>query len=244
MDPSNCYNPKFKIPETEKNIEENITKKDLSERLKEVEDSLRDNFSKRGPLDPPLIIENESKCTLIVKEYRENGNSYFLIYRNFSGVESPVIKIPFDRFHHVHFINIRDCRIFIETKLVRIFLYECLNCQVSVTETTLGMVELYKCKNINLSLSTWIPWVRIENCDTIKLFQSSDEIIYVVKMSCNVSGTIIDRKTKERLFQYEMGKLIWNEAEQILICLSREKGFMVFPSKYILNDISHHLIAP
>ena len=197
----------------------------------------------KGQLEPPIIIENELNCSIIIRDYEENANIYFLIYRNYQGENSPLIKIPKDRYQHVHFINMNECRIFVETKLVRVYFYNCHNCQISITQTLLGMTEMYKCKNMNLTISTWTPWIRIEESDTISLFQSSDELIYVIKMSCNIKGTIINSITKERLYAYEMGKLIWDPQEQNLICLSRDRGFMSFSSKYILNDIEQHVIV-
>ena len=245
MNPNVCYNPHFRTPAKQDNKIQTLQLQ-FQSAIEVLKKSMKDK-----EITPPIIIEGYRDCTFVIKDYIQDGKPYFLIYRNLNSNDSPLIKIPKDRFYHVHFININDCRIFVMTKLIRAYFYRCNNTQISIREPIIGMIELFQSKNRNLHIriqetlngESPIPLTRIEECETISLYQSNTDIIYLVKLSNNIKGIIVDYLTKERMAQYDMGKLLWDSSEQHFICLSKINGFAMVPYNYVLNDIQHHIIT-
>jgi len=257
MDPSRCANPSvFKLPAPHRDAREDleVVGGDGLERRLQHAAQLAAAEHKSRDSQPllPIVIENESHTTIMVSQKIEgNGLEYLIISR---GSEGPDIRIPNDRFQHLHFINLVECRVFVMTKLVRVYFYDCKNCQVSIRAPLIGSLEYYKCQNINLNTrvpenpedphACIIPLTKIEHCDTVHIFQSNSELMYVVKLSTNIKGTIINAATGERIAEYPVGgKLFWDEQEQTIICLSVSSGFASVPLRYALNDIQHHMMV-
>jgi hypothetical protein len=216
------------------------------------------------PLTGPLRVEGHEKCSLVVSIVDDR---YFVIYKNVNDVNTCLIKkdVPTNQIHkvfyHVHFVDNTDCRIFILTKVVRVFVMNCDSCIVSVKEPVFGALEFFKCNDTNLFLnpatvgvgtasvdSTEVssrvhdddrrvhdddnrvcPLVTIEECGVdgkiFQIFQGCEEYFYVVYMCENVSGCIVDPKTRERSERHEMGKLLWGDQERNIITLSKKFGF-------------------
>jgi hypothetical protein len=175
------------------------------------------------------------------------GITYFIIYRNADSTHAPMIKVPRDKFRSVYFGDLYDCRVFVLSKLIRVFFRECNSCQISLRQPIVGMAEFYKCRDTNINIripnleefeeNPPIPLTRIEDCRNFHIYQSVDDLVYVVKLCEKVTGTIIDPSTGKREATYNLGKLFWNEEEQNLICLSRTDGFGTVPMTYNLNNI-------
>jgi len=196
----------------------------------------------------PVVIEGEQHVTIVVSKKRElNGLDYIVISRGTAEDRPPDIRIPGDKYQHIHFIGLKDCRVFVMTKLVRAYFCNCEDAAVSIRKPLIGGLEFYKCRNLNLSVrlegEESIPLTRIENCQTFHIYQAVRELMYVVKLSIDVTGNIIEAASGQRLANYDLGKLFWDSQEQILVCLSAEDGFNAVPVQYALNDIAHHLIA-
>ena len=203
---------------------------------------------------PPTVLEiiGEKGTSIVVKDSYDaaNGITYFVIYRNADDTNAPMIKVPRDKFRSVYFEDLYDCRVFVMTKLIRVFFRECNSCQISLRQPIVGMAEFYKCRDTNINIripvaddddNPPIPLTRIEDCRDFHIFQSNDDLVYVVKLSANVTGTIIHPDTKVREATYNLGKLFWNAEEQNLVCLSRQDGFGVVRLEYNLNNIDQIL---
>lgn len=253
MDPSRCANPSvFKTPENShdaRNDLEIIEGEGIEERLKgaarlAIEEHKENNSQ---PL-LPIIIENDREATITVSLV----DDYLVISR---GIDRGDISIPNDRFQHIHFLNLVDCRVFVSAKLVRVYFYNCDNCQVSMRSPLIKGLEFYKCNNINLStrvpepdtigepIVSAIPMTEIESCQTFHIYQSNTELMYLIKTCGNIKGVIVDRLTGHRYSEHQLGKLFWDEQERILVCLSKTLGFISVPVKYALNDLAQHMMV-
>ncbi len=255
MDPSRCANPHFKDKNPNVNPIKNI---DVTLRLKQAATIARQELATKGL--PPLVIkiENENDVCIVITECEsKGGDKYFIIYKNANSKNSPLIKVPVNKYRYVYFKGLIECRVFVVTKLIRLMFQECKNCQICLRSPVIGMVEFYKCKNTNAHIripilqskngkkdkTPPIPITRIEECQHFNIFQSNDELVYLIKLCDKIEGIIIDPITKERQSRYNLGKLFWSHQEQTLICLSRDQGFASAPMKYALNNISQHIIV-
>lgn len=221
----------------------------ILDRLKIASIVAKYELTRQSP--PPTVLEiiGEKGTSIVVKDSYDavNGITYFVIYRNADDKNAPMIKVPQDKFRSVYFEDLYDCRVFVMTKLVRVFFRGCNSCQISLRQPVVGMAEFYKCRgtNINIRIPTNeiddnppIPLTRIEDCRDFHIFQSNDDLVYVIKLCENVTGTIICAETKKRESTYNLGKLFWNVEEQNLVCLSRKDGFGTVKLEYNLNNIS------
>ena len=197
---------------------------------------------------PPTILEiiGEKGTSIVVKDSYDaaTGITYFIIYRNADYANAPMIKVPRDKFRSVYFEDLYDCRVFVMTKLIRVFFRGCNSCQISLRQPIVGMAEFYKCRDTNINIripvndnNPPIPLTRIEDCRNFHIFQSNDDLVYIIKLCESVTGTIICANTKVREATYDLGKLFWSEEEQNLVCLSRKDGFGTVRLDYNLNNI-------
>lgn len=220
----------------------------ISDRLKIASLSAKNELLNKEPPPSTLEIIGEENTSITIKDKVENGVLYFVIRRGTDG-NSPIIKVRNDKFRSVYFEDLFDCRVFVMTKLVRVFFKECQSCQISIRQPVVGMVEFFKCTDTNVNIRVTsshdlspIPLTRLENCQNFHIFQSNNELIYIVKLCENVTGTIVNFETNAREITYNLGKLFWNEEEQNIVCLSREEGFEMIPLEYYLNDIEHMIL--
>jgi hypothetical protein len=203
-------------------------------------------------LQPAIEIVNESYCSIVVKDYIDDDyRTYFLIYRLIDDNEATtMLKIPHTTYRYIYFYNCVNCKIFIKNKLLRVMFHRCQNCYVALRCPIIGMAEFYKCDTVKINICVEInkhsqqdcspiPITRIEDCDGIKIFQSNDSLIYLVKMACNVSVTVIHPVTEKN--HYDIGKTIWGLQEQILFCVTT-RNVLATPIDYQLNTINHHII--
>ncbi len=196
---------------------------------------------------PAIEIKNESDCSIIIQNSvdEQRGKEYFFIYRN----SSPLIGLPKNKYRRIYFCNLRNCRIFVKCKLAWIMFKNCVDCHISLKSSIIGMAEFFKCTNTNINIR--IPAednpprfiTRIEECKDFNIYQNNDSLVYIVKLSVNITGTITDPQTNERQSNYNLGKLVWDTQEQNLFCLSRAEGFAMVPIQYALNNLSHHIMT-
>lgn len=227
---------------------------DFREIIKESSERLRlcqnDEYSLTS-----IYIEGENNASLVIEEQEiqnSNGtkNKFLIIYK--SGGDKPLYKIPKSSFKSIIISNTINSRVFIMCKLLKILFENCDNVQISIRQPVVGMVEFLRCKNSNIHIripseedgnDPKIPLVRIEECDSIKIFQSNPEIFYVLRLSYNIQGVIVDYHTKERLKNFSLGKLFWGNGEQRFVSLSTERGFEYSDNPYHLNDITHMIFT-
>jgi hypothetical protein len=243
--PSNTGN----IPSSDPSHVESPPRIGILDRLKIASLIARYELTRQSP--PPTVLEiiGEKGTSIVVKDTYDaaNGITYFVIYRNADDTNAPMIKVPQDKFRSVYFGDLFDCRVFVMTKLVRVFFRECNSCQIPLRQPIVGMAEFYKCKDTNINIripvcneiddNPPIPLTRIEDCSNFHIFQSNDDLVYVIKLCESVTGTIICPDSKQREATYNLGKLFWNSEEQNLVCLSRTDGFGMVPMTYNLNNI-------
>ncbi len=221
----------------------------ILDRLKIASIVAKYELTRQLPPPPVLEIIGEKGTSIVVKDSYDaaTGITYFVIYRNTDDTNTPMIKVPRDKFRSVYFEDLYDCRVFVMTKLIRVFFRECNSCQISLRQPIVGMAEFYKCRDTNINIripvndeideNPPIPLTRIEDCRNFHIFQSNDDLVYVIKLCESVTGTIICANTKKREATYNLGKLFWNAEEQNLVCLSRIDGFGVVNLEYNLNNI-------
>jgi len=229
----------------------------LEERLVDAANRARENLISSPDIHPAIEIINENGATIVVEDLIDSTDyrEYFLVYKNTFSSSSPIIKIPKDRYRYVYFKGLRDCRIFIKCKLLKLMFHDCSQCQISLTSPVIGMVEFFKCSHTNANFrvageggsSLPFPITRIEECQKFNLFQSNDELFYLVKKSVDINGTIIHPLTKERQATYQLCptslQLNWaGPQQQTFIRLSRDEGFASAAFDYALNDVNHNFI--
>ena len=255
MDPSICANPTFINPEPEPEPNTRDLSQDISKKLEEAVQRLKCELEEAEFESPHPVIEikgHKNQC-IVVKELEISSDGYsnnlrkLVIYRNTDSEDSPLFEIDTDKFHHVQFSSLEDCRVFILTKTVRIFFMRCNNCQVSVRRPLISALEFFKCKNLQLSIrinseNTPIPLVLIEDCSKVDIYQSNEELVYIIKVCVDITGNIIDPTTKERLSKYNLGKIFWGEQERSFVLLSRTQGFATVSDTYQLNSLEHNLM--
>ena len=252
MDPSVCVNPTFHTPGAKANANTTEVSDEVSQKLFDAIQRIQKQIE-RSELEPPHpiieIAKKKGKC-IVVKEIYENSKRYLIIYHNADSKDVPMFKESTNKFRHVQFSFLEDCRIFILSKMVRVFFMRCKGCQISIRTPLIESLEFFECKNSSLNVRIpegeisriQIPLVLIENCPNFDIYQSNRELVYIIKLSDRVTGNIIDPKTKERLSQYNLGKTIWDEQERRFVLFSRDQGFSAVPDRYSLHSLSHHLM--
>jgi hypothetical protein len=222
-------------------------------RLKQSVEDAKRKITKKDAT-PTIEITGEKGCSIVVGDIvDEKAIEFVVIYRgNDTKHHTPIIKIPKDRFPYIYFGNLVECRIFLKSKLLRVMFDRCDDCQVSVRTPIIGVIDFYKCKRTNASFrivdSTYpqdapIPLVTVEDCTNIQFHQSVDSILFVVKMSIDIYGVIVDAITGQRLSRHDLGKIIWDSQEQNFVTLSKTAGFMSVSSDYSLHQISHTIFV-
>lgn len=252
MDSSACN--RSRILEVEDTSIRNVSVEashELTQRLKAAAEFAARESSSQGSTSLAVFISDLSECSIVVDEISSLKSSlnrdYFIIYKTYKGDPVPLFKAPVGKYRYVYFKNLNNCRIFVKTKLLKVFFHNCTNTQISLRKPVIGAVEFFRCKSVNLSIriddEDPIPLTRLEECKDFHILQSVDCLEYIVKSSVDVSGTIVDRVTGQRGTRYELGKIFWDDQEQTLICLSRRKGFAAASYVYALNELSQHIIA-
>ena len=212
-------------------------------KLQKAAENASRRLSKKSPPHPILEINDEERISILVCQTQdEEGNDYFLISCN----GKAKISLPVEKYLHILFRNLRECRIFIKTKTLRLMFINCQGCQISLRAPVIGPAEFFKCSCINLNLRvkdviTPAPVVCLEECRIISIFQGTGEYIYLIKLCDKITGTIVNPDTGLRIQSYELGKLFWDKIERNLVTLSEEDGFVAALLNYELNNIGHIL---
>lgn len=236
---------------TERSIQSITLDEDFQERLKRTVIDAKRKISKRDAT-PTIEIEGEMGCSLVVSDVvDDNLNEFVVIYRgNDTKHHTPMIRVPKDRFLYVYFGNLKECRVFLKSKLLRVMFDRCCDCQISIRSPIIGVVDFYKCTRSVISFRIGfnrseegsgapIPLVAVEDCSELQLLQSVEEILFVIKMSVDVFGVIVDSISGQRLARYDLGKILWDSQEQNFVTLSKKSGFTSVASDFSLHHITH-----
>lgn len=221
----------------------------ISFRLKEAANvAIRELESIRA-IPSTIEILNQKNTSIVIDEIsdsRDPSKKYIVVYGGGQSSAEPLFRDEVGKLRYVYLRNLSDCRVFVKCKLLRIMFHECNKCQVSLRAPVVGMADFFHCKltNINIRIPDGdIPVTRIESCKDLHIFQSNECLVYLIYMSIDVSGTIIEHSSGARQSNYELGKLFWEDQCQTFICLSRSEGFAAAPMEYVLNDLVHHIIV-
>lgn len=216
----------------------------MKRRLNEAVTYAKEKITKRG-VDKEIGIEliGERDCSVVITEHVTQSNQkFFLVYRNNDTTNLPITKIPKGKYKCIYVRESSGCRFFLKCKILKIMFDSCKDCQISIREPIVGTLELYKCSGVVMSIRTNVetfPIVQIEESNSIHIYQSIPEVYYLVKLSVDVVGCIVDQKTGERLKLHDMGKIIWDQTERVFVLLSETEGFVTTELDYNLNEISH-----
>lgn len=236
-------------------IEDVILSDEFSQRIEKSINDAKKKILKKDSI-PTIEIISEKGTSLVIDEATTpSGKEYFVIYRHQDSKNTPLIKIRKDRFRYVYLTDLIDCRIFIKCKLLRVMFDRCTSCQISIRTPIIGLTEFYKCDGIVVAFRICedlypigtppLPLISIEDCQKIQILQSVEVLMFLVKLSVDITGTIVDGKSGQRLQSHDLGKIIWDETEQSLISLSREKGFSTshIDGTHHFNSISHSFLT-
>ncbi len=213
-----------------------------SDRLKQAIKQAKQSLSLKPDLPPPLIVSNQSYCSIIVEEKAiGTPNDVYIIIQKGDG--TPLLNIPKTSYRYLYLSNLKHCHIFIKCKLLRLMVDRCENIQVCIRSPMLGPVEFFESLNcdveIKFSQQGEIPVFCVEKCNNFRICQSIESIVYAIKCSSSITGFIGGLKWAS----YDMGKLIWGEQERQMICLSLSRGMIRVNDEYCLNNLSHHFFA-
>ena len=223
----------------------------VSSRLKEAADVAKRELNTVRSISSTIEILNQKNSSIVIDEIsdsRDPTKKYLVVYGGSGQPQTePLFRDEIGRLRYVYLRNLSDCRVFVKCKLLRIMFHECNNCQISLRAPVVGMAEFFHCNETNINIripnDEDIPLTRIESCESLHIYQSNKDIVYLIYLSVNIKGTIIEQESGARRSEYELGRIFWDNQAQILICLSRDEGFISVPMEYVLNDISHHIIV-
>lgn len=189
-----------------------------------------------------IVIADIASASIVVDIIiSPHGNRCLVVY-NTTTPERYISYNDYCNFRYIYFRKLKDCRIFVKCKLLKLMFDSCDNCQISIKESIVSTLDMFRCTYTNVHIRVKdmdepIPMTTIESCETIGIFQSSTCLCYLIKNCCDVNGTMVDVETGERGNSYKLGKLFWGEVEQVLVCLSQTEGFAAVPMSYELNKI-------
>jgi len=197
---------------------------------------VREGWIGKDPPPPIIVVSNERRSNIVVDDTAD----HFVIFRR-NEEDQPIVKVPKDKFRLVLFQSCSGANICIRTKICKVSFHGCADCNVTLKSPMLGPAEFYQCRNLYIYVKVQAI-VTIENCSRLNVVQVNDEVIYVLKICIDVRAQIVSPETRrvERVFQ--LGKLIWGEAERQFMSLSRKDGLISVQENYILNDIATHLL--
>jgi hypothetical protein len=238
-----CERPAIQIP-SGPNIR-NVNQISTGSRLLEAVEMAKRKLSERE-IAPIIYISGEENCCIVVQEIIREGREYFSIERQSDS--TPLFQVLSGKYRYLYFRRLKRCRVYVKCKLLRVFFDMCYDTQISLRAPVVSMVEFLRCSNIAVSIRPEqsdfsIPLTLLELCRNFRIFQSVESLEYLITSSQDISGIIVNRSTRKKISHYEMGKLLWEEQESILISLSISEGSVSIPFSHSLHDVHQHLIS-
>jgi len=222
----------------------------ISSRLKEAANIAMRELNTIRDVPSTIEILNQKNTSIVIDEITDHDDptkKYIVVHGGGKSVIEPLFRDEVGKLRYIYLRNLHECRIFVKCKLLRVMFHKCNKCHISLRAPVVGMVEFFHCEltNINIRIPNGgeIPVTRIESCTDLHIFQSNDCLVYLIYMSVDINGTIVEQQSGARLTDYELGSLFWEDQCQVFICLSRDDGFAASPMEYVLNDLSHHIIV-
>ncbi len=190
---------------------------------------------------PVLVVEKQHHKTLIVNIIDDRLVIYHQIPDN---VTSDGLEKLYDeatnKFRAVLFLYCTNCRIFVMSKVLKLMLMQCKECQVSIRGGVIGLVEIFKCMGSNIDVRSGFPLLTLELCSNVHIYQRNVESVYGVigGLECTINS--VDPTSGQRLNRYPVEDLFGSRR---FYHLSHDGGMRWIEEPYILNNVVPHLIA-
>ena len=143
-----------------------------------------------------------------------------------------------DKFRAVLFLYCQDCRVFILSKVLKLAVIQCNDCQFSVRGGVIGLVELFRCRSINVDVRSSFPLLTLELCNAVHIYQRLAEAVYGILGVNDCSVTRVN-SSGERIGRYTLEDLF---SSRRFYCLGPD-GIKWIEEPYVLNNVQAHLIA-
>lgn len=205
----------------------------------------------RSTLHPPpdiITINGGPKTSYITVEGLKIGDVPWL-YIFGSGQDKKrdiLFKAPKDKFRTIVFVGLKDSRVFIMEKVLKLTFLYCGQCQISIRGGSVGPVEFIRCSTSNIDIrgdattGTTLPIVQIDMSTSVHFYQRSPEIVYAVCGCADITGVIVDPESGARIKQTPMQTSMFGE--QTFLLFSKTEGIVQIQERYALNNIVQHLM--
>ena len=191
---------------------------------------------------PPavLVVDKQSDKTLIINIidnrlviYHQNPN----VLVN-DGLEK-LYDEPTDKYRSVLFLYCTNCRIFVLSKVLKLAVIQCNQCQISIRGGAIGPVELFRCHDTSVDIRSAFPILTCELCQNVHMYQRQDEASYAIIGAIDCTINKVHSDTGQRLSSYPVEDLFNSRR---FYCLCDREMFYV-SEEYLLNNIEAHLMA-
>ncbi len=198
--------------------------------------------AKRDLAAPPsvMVVKNQAHKTLTVNILDDR----LLIYQQIAGngTSNGMEKLydePTDKYRAVLFLYCTDCRIFVMSKVLKLAVMQCSQCQISIRGGVIGPVELFRCADANVDIRSAFPLLTFELCTSVHMYQRMTESVYSIIGASRCTINSVDPVSGQRLASYPIEDLF---STRRFYHLSRN-GMRWIEEPYILNNVTPHLIA-
>jgi hypothetical protein len=198
--------------------------------------------AKKDLAAPPavMVVEKQFRKTLIVNIV----DNRLVIYHQSPGQlgNNGLEKLydePTDKFRSVLFLYCKDCRIFVMSKVLKLAVIQCDQCQISVRGGVIGPVELFRCVDTNVDIRSAFPVLTSELCKNVHMYQRQEQSIYGIIGGSNCTINKVDPITGQRLASYPVDDLFGSRRFYHLA--GTEMHYVA--EEYLLNNIETHLMA-
>jgi len=184
-----------------------------------------------------MVVEKQMHKTLLVNIIGDR----LVIYHQVS-IDNGLEKIydePTDKFRAVLFLYCTDCRIFVMSKVLKLTLIQCAQCQISIRGGVIGLVEIFRCIDTNIDIRSQFSLLMLELCSNVHMYQRIEELVYGVIGGSNCTIKTVDPENGVRLNSYSVEDLFGDRRFYHLSCT----GMRWVDEPYILNNITLHLMA-
>lgn len=200
-----------------------VSEEDISMRFIEVERRINEELSSRPPIHPIITIDDEIGAIVTVKD--EDG--YLIV----SSGDDIILQTSNDKYRLILFSNCDRVDFRIETKLCRVSFHNCERSRIVCTASSIGPLEIYDSREIQVLSRVQLPVITIEKCNEISVMQMCDESIYSLKTSIGVTINIVGTTST-----FSLGKLFWDEGEVQFVLISSLSGCNITRRYYLPGD--------
>ncbi len=197
--------------------------------------------AKKDLAAPPavLVVEKLSGKTLIVNIVDDRLVIYHQVPGQMNDGLEKLYDEPTNKYRSVLFLYCKECRIFVMSKVLKLTIIQCNECQLSIRGGVIGLVELFRCTNTNVDIRSTFPLLTSELCSNVHMYQRMDESVYGIIGGSECTINKVDPNTGQRLESYSVEDLFGSRRFYHL----SSTGMQWIEEPYILNSITPHLMA-